>query len=180
MNKIKGTDIVSIRKLFSERGKDDERAFIATLSPELWNLYQTALYATWSSVELQILLYEKAAHYLFPNDQKKMYKLGRAMAEKSYGGVYKFFLKIPSVSMILNISAKVWNTYFDTGKGKIETISKNTIYFVVQDFPGLPAAMGDAVSGNITMLMEYAGAKNCEVMHIAGDPNYWKWLVKWK
>lgn len=178
--KIKGTDIVALRKIFTDQGAAAEKAFLDSLAPELRDLYQATLHSTWSPVDLQTRLYEQAALTLYREADDRMYRLGRAMADRSYSGVYKFFLKIPSVEMVIGTAAKVWGTYFDTGQASVEKSADKEIFFVVKHYPELPAPMREVIGGNISSIMEYAGAKNVRVEHLHDHPLDWRWRVKWE
>ncbi|MEW6516117.1 MAG: DUF2378 family protein [candidate division FCPU426 bacterium] len=180
MGSIKGTDIVALRKLFAEQGQAVEGAFLDGLPPELRSMYQATLYSTWSPVDQQTRLYEKAAESLFPGAPDRMQRLGRAMADKSYSGVYKFFLRIPSIPIVVSLAAKVWGTYFDTGQATAEKTGNQEILFAVKRFPDLPPAMREVISGNICSIMEYAGAKNVRVQHVPDNPQEWRWRIKWE
>ncbi len=40
--------------------------------------------------------------------------------------------------------------------------------------------MREVISGNVSSILEYAGAKNVKVQHISANPMEWRWLVKWE
>ncbi len=138
MANTKGTDVVALRKIFRERGEDEEKIFLVALDAELTEFYLNIIHTTMTPVGKQTALYVKAAETLFPGDAGKMHKLGRAMADKSYSSVYKFFLKIPSVQIVVGMAAKVWGTYFDTGKALTEKAGDREIFFIVKNYPDCP------------------------------------------
>lgn len=180
MSRTKGTDVVALRALCKERGREFEAALVASLPPELAKLYQESLAFNWNPVEAQTRLYEAAAEALYPGEPERMMRLGREMARRSYSGVYKVLLRLPSTQFVIGQAAKLWVTYFEQGKGVIIDPRDRTATFAVLDYPDLPAGMRQIVRGNITAVTEMTGVKNIRVAHLDADPMAWKWVVTWE
>lgn len=120
MVNTKNTDLVGLREILRAHGPSSEPTVLARVSPQAKQLYETALAFQWSPLPLQMEAFVAAADVLFPGDSEAAYRLGRALAEKAYGGVYKAFLRIPSTSFVLSRGVHVWGSYYDTGTPSIE------------------------------------------------------------
>lgn len=177
MSKTKGTDVAALRRLIQEKGPGSEAAFVASLTPELAGLYRDILPFTWTPVEKQTELYAAAAAALFPGHPEPMRELGRAMAQQTFSGIYKIFLRIPSMSFILSRVAQMWQTYYDTGEACVEDFTGKSGALVVRNFPDLPRRMREVVCGHLQVLVEATGAKHVRVVLNDRDPNAWRWEV---
>jgi hypothetical protein len=165
--KTKGTDVVALRQIFKERGSTAEQAFLARLAPDLLDLYQRSLAFVWNDVDQQTAVYRAAAEVLYPGDAEGLKQLGWEMARRSYHGVYKVLLRLPSTQFVMSQAA----TVEDAGRGHAT--------FILQDYPELAADMRQIVRGNITAAAETTGARNVRVFHVDRDPQAWKWVIQW-
>ena len=180
MPKIKGSDVVALKKLFSKSGGDVESKFLSTLSEDDAKAYKTIVATTWTEVEVQARLYEAAGKTLFPGDPNAVVKLHQKLAEQSYSGIYSAFLAIPKASFVFKRAASVWTTYYDKGVASIENITDSSMDFVVRGFPELPKALRDATTGHISVLLGKTGLKNLQVRHASTNPQQWVWNTTWK
>ncbi len=180
MAKIKGSDIVTLKKLFSKNGGDAEKKFLSCLLEDDSNSYKQIVATSWTDINVQARIYEAAAKALFPGEQNPVVKLHQKLAEQSYSGIYSVFLAIPKPSYVFKRAASVWSTYYDTGVASIENITDSSMDFVVRDFPDLPQAMRDATTGHITVLLGKTGLKNLEVKHDGSNPQKWSWHTQWR
>jgi hypothetical protein len=180
MPNTKGTDVVSLRKIFQGRGQTAEGEFLAQLSPELKKYYQTVMHATWSSVEQQTELYEIAARVLFPNTQDALVQLGRAVAGITFNSVYRFFLKIPTVGFVVSHAPSIWHKYYDTGEAVIENLTKTSCDLIVKDFPSLPRSMRELTCGHLAVILEIIGVEDIQITLHDENPQAWRWHTRWK
>jgi hypothetical protein len=180
MAKIKGTDVVSLRKYFATRPDDVQRRFRELLSQEAAGLFDTALSTTWSPVELQSEMYEAAAQALHPNKPNGVAILFHDIAAVSYSGIYRVFLRMPTLAFLISRAAAVWKSYFDTGEACGENAAAKSVDFVVRNFPSLPPAMQQATAGHLQFLVENAGAVQPTVHVVETEPSCWRWQVRWK
>jgi hypothetical protein len=180
MPKIKGTDITVLRKLIQKQGDNYEKCFLELLEPQLLNLYKNTLSTTWVTEELHTQLYEVAADFLLPEHPEKMVELAKTVAKDSYQGIYRFFLRIPTVPFLVKKAANIWYTYHDTGKAGASKIEKKKVQFFVKDFPDLPRGMRLLTNGHILALLELAGFKQVSVTNDDSDPTNWKWYISWE
>lgn len=179
MAKQKGTNIVALRKLFRDKDPVIEKEFLEQLSPELQRIYKNAVATTMTDVEKQTEIYQAAALILFPIDSNPLYRLGLEIADRSYRGIYKLFLRIPTPSFIITKAAMIWGTYYDKGKGSVEHITKNSGHFVLRDIPELPNPALAYIAGHSVKLLELAGAKNVQLEIDDHDSNCWRFIITW-
>ncbi len=179
MYRTKGTDVVALRQIFKERGGEAERAFLAKLAPAQAELYQRSLAFIWNDVDQQTAVYHAAAEVLYPGEAEGLKRLGWEMARRSYRGVYRVLLRLPSTQFVMSQAAKLWSTYFERGRAAVEDAGRGRATFVLYDYPELPADMRQIVRGNITAAAETTGARNVRVLHVDSDPRSWKWVIQW-
>jgi hypothetical protein len=177
MPKTKGTDVMALRKLLQARGPEFEQTFKAALTPELAELYRTILHFTWTPVEAQTALYAAAAAALFPGHPEPMRELGRAMARLTFSGIYKVFLRLPTLAFVMSRTAQMWRTYYDAGEASVEDFTGRSGSLVVRRFPELPRQMREVVCGHLQVLVEATGAKQVRVLLHDQDPEAWRWEI---
>lgn len=178
MSNIKSSSIVILRTVIQKKGEPFENQFLSSLSPELKKVYQSVLNTTWTPEDIQGQIYEKCANALFPHDQDKLISLGKLIAQHSYTGVYRIFIRIPSRQFVLKRWANIWQTYHDDGQPYIETTDRSAT-LIVRDLPMLPKATRLVTCGHILTILEMVNAENGRVQHIDNNPNAWCWRVTW-
>lgn len=179
MAKIKGTDIVGLRKLLKKKGKEVEDAFFAALSENDQLIFKSIVATSWTPVDIQARLYMTAGQTLYPNDLNAVTLLHHELAEQAYSGIYSIFLRIPSLKYIINRVATLWTSYYDKGVAEVKNITDSSLDFFVRGFPELPRTLRDATSGHITILLRKVGLQNVRVNHIETVPDKWHWRVTW-
>jgi hypothetical protein len=180
MSKVKGTDIVILRSILKERGKLIEDQFMARLSPELTQLYGNVLATTWVPIQEIEKLYENAAEVFFPSETDKISHLARMLAEKSFGGIYKAFLRNPTPKSVIEKASIIWNAYHVKGKLGVSVISDHGATLLVSDYPELSPIIRKVFNGQLAALLDLAGAKNAKIIHLGNNPTAWKWQIVWE
>jgi Protein of unknown function (DUF2378) len=175
MPKTKGTDIGGLKKVLQDRGM--EASFLSKLTPELAKLYRDILPFSWTPVERQTEIYVAAAATLFPEKSEPMRELGRALAQHTYSGIYKIFLRIPSTEFVMSRTAQLWQTYYDSGEAVVENFTGHHGTLVVRKFPELPRKMREVICGHLEVLVEATGSKRVTVQLQDQDPNAWRWEI---
>ncbi len=179
MSRIKGTDVASLRTLIREKGPETEQRLLALLTPSLRQLYLETTPVTWNPVEAQAELYELAAVVLFPGQPAPIMHMLMELARMSYSGIYKVFVRIPTVEFIAQRAASVWGKYYDTGEARIENATKTSLDFVVRKFPELPHALREATTGHLFTMLEMTRVREPKVTSPAHTPDAWVWHVTW-
>jgi uncharacterized protein (TIGR02265 family) len=179
MAMVKCSDVVALRKLFKDEGKETEDRFLSKLPPNLIDMYQKVMATDWVAIPDQMKIYQAAAETVFPDSDNNMRDLGKALAERTYTGVYRVFLRIPTVPFVANRAAQIWRTFYDTGNMRVENQTGKSLDLVLADFPELPKPMRAMAGGHMTLLLEMTGAKDISIQQIDADCTAWRWHVEW-
>jgi hypothetical protein len=179
MARIKGTDLVSLKKLLKTKVKAVEEKFLGSLSENDLQTFKTVIATSWTPVEVQARIYLAAAHALYPRQINAVEQLHHELAHQTYSGIYSIFLKIPSLKFIISRVAALWTTYYDKGTAEVENLTRTSLDFIVRDFPDLPKELRDATTGHIGYLLKKIGNRNVRVKHIDTLPHMWQWHVTW-
>lgn len=180
MARVKGTDVVGLRKIFADRGSQLENTFKDRLTPEQLQLYTRLLPSTWTPIDDWLGLLTIATDVLFPHDREPWVSLGKSLAEQSYGSVYRVFLRVPTVKFVISRGAAIWNTYYDTGTVRATSTGPKLIELAVDDFPELPLEFREAARGHILVLLELTGAQPIAVRPDYTNPRSWRWEIEWR
>jgi hypothetical protein len=178
MLKTKGTDIVIIRKVLKTEKKAD--LFIRKLSPELREVYNRIITSTWYSVEHATKLFDAAAEVFFPDEPDQFQSLGKMMAHETFSGVYRIFLKIPTLHFILQRVSNVWKMYFNCGKARVEKKGKCKLLFIVEQFPEMPRNMRKICEGYFAEVLDIVGIQGYKIVHYEDNAKQWRWSIEWK
>ena len=134
MANVKASDIVIIREMLKVKGDDSINTMASSLTPEVLKTFQTALSLNWVPLEVEAEIIQAAARLLFPKDPRPIYKLGYTVAGKQFTGIYKFFLRIPSIGFVIKNITATFNTLMDEGSIRIDTITSNSRMIVIVFF----------------------------------------------
>ncbi len=180
MPNIKGTSIVNLRNYFKKQPPEKEKELLGRLSPELQKIYLTAVTTSWTPEELQGEFYTACADIIFPNDIEPLVSLGKLIAEYTYHGVYKIFLRIPKMDFVIKRWPAIWQVHHDSGKPFYENYRDGHIELVVTGLPVLPKSTRYVICGHMLKITELVGIKSCQVVHEDRNPDAWRWLLSWK
>ena len=179
MPRVKGTDVASLRNYIKGKGPEAERELLDRLPVALRRVYLETSPLTWNPVEEQGELYEVAASYLFPDQAEPIVEMHKVLARMSYSGIYRVFVRIPTVDFIAKRAASVWRSYYDSGEASTENATGTSLDFVVRHFPGLPRALREATTGHLAALLELTRAKSPAIAPPPHDPEAWVWHITW-
>ena len=180
MANVKASDIVIIRDILKAKGDEYLNTMHSSLPPDVLKTFQTALSITWIPLEVEAEIIQAASRLLFPTDPRPIYKLGHTVAGKQFTGIYKFFLRIPSIGFIIRNASATFNTMNDKGTVRIDELTSSSRMFVISDLPELTAVQREYICGVVSCVLELAGAKNIKMAKIENDPNEWKWKISWE
>jgi len=179
MANVKATDIVIIREMLKEKGDDFIKTMNSSLKPEVLKTFQTALSINWIPLEVEAEILQAAARLFFPKDPRPIFKLGYTVSGKQFTGIYKFFLRIPSVSFIIKNATATWNTMNDKGTVRVDELTSNSGVVVLSDLPELSAVQREYICGVLSCIVGLTGVKNVKVDKVEITPNEWKWKISW-
>jgi len=181
MAKIKGSGKEIMFRTLQRHGADKKQRFLDEIPAAQRAIVESTLSIRWEEIEtdenhnsLQV-----AAKLLFPNDPKRLRKLGNEMAIYGFSVMYKIFFRLPSLTTLFKKVAAQWAQMYDTGRATVEDIQEHSATLVVRDFPDLPAYLREYLGGFYEGLAKLNGAKNPKVIRDDKDPNVWKWELRW-
>jgi len=180
MPEIKGTDIVLLRKLNKEKDDQLEQTLFAKLSEQARDVYLHAMPISWTPIDIQAQIYEAVAEVMYPGDKNRIFKLHLDLAKRTYTGLYKVFLAIPSVQFVIKRAASIWRTYYNAGETSVENISDKALDFIVTGFPELPFAMRESTNAHIVYLAQATGKKGVAIKRDDSNREKWVWHVSWE
>ena len=102
------------------------------------------------------------------------------VAGKQFTGIYKLFLRIPSVAFVMKNVSSTYNTLMDTGKVRIDDWLPNGATLVISGLSELTSIQREYISGVVTCILELAGAKNLYIVKVENNPQEWKWKISWQ
>jgi hypothetical protein len=179
MNKVKATNTLTLKKILGKQHPDMEAKLRADLSPEQLNIYEYSTVSTWITDLEEKGILEIGARLLFPNHTKAMVQLGRALALETMSGLYSVFLRIPSVSFVMQRTANMWRLFNAAGNARTEDLGPGRAAMTVTEAPDFQLYQCDLVTGYIQAVLELTGTKNISVVFLGHNPAAWRWEIAW-
>lgn len=181
MNHLKATDIVALRKIVRARGAEMEKVLLDSLSPEAKAGYENALATSWVSQAVEKEIMEACTRQLFPKEIAGLRQLGKLLAQHNLTGIYKVFLRIPTIEFVIKRVADLWKMFFQKGSAKAEIVAPRQGVLAVYDYPELMPYQREVIAGYIHGVLELAGARQVQVSLLPSDAaSAWKWEVTWE
>ena len=177
---LKATGMDFLRKKMRKSGNGAEQALIAELDAEDADLYANALAVSWVDVERAARVYEAAARLLYPGSVDPLVDLGREMARADLTGIYKILLRVATIPMVVERTARLWSTYHRKGSARI--VREGDVKradLIIDGYPDLPEAIRINICGYVQGVLDLTGSKNPQVRHVGGSPEAWRWHVTW-
>ncbi len=177
---VKGTDLVIMKTLITQKGDPSLSVFSNSLTPETQAVFNSLMPTNWVSNKVATEIMEKTAKVFFPGQRDDLEQLGRICADRAFNGIYKAFLRITSLSFLLKRVPLVWNMYHSVGKAEITLADEKTgATLVVKGAPDVSVSNLRLVSGFSMQALEMAGAKNISCQLNTQDPSNWQWVFRW-
>ena len=179
MANVKATDIVIIREMLKAKGDDYTNKMASSLTPEVFKTFQTSLSLSWVPLEVEAEIIQAASRLLYPLDPRPIYRLGYVVSGKQFTGIYKFFLRIPSIGFVIKNASATFNTLMDKGTVRVDGLTSNSRMFFISDLPELTAVQREYICGVLSCIVGLTGVKNVKVDKGENPPNEWKWKISW-
>lgn len=179
MNKVKATNSLTLKKILAKQHPDLEKKLHTGLSTEVQSIYDYATVSTWITDAQEKEILERGAGLLFPDHSQAMVDLGRQLALETMGGLYRVFLRIPSVSFIIKRTANLWRLFNASGNAQAEESGPGVAAIIITEATHLQKYQCDLVTGYIRAVLELTQAKNVSVIFAGGNPEAWRWDITW-
>jgi uncharacterized protein (TIGR02265 family) len=179
MSNVKAIDLLIIKKMLMTRDSDYEKKLSMVVQPETLKQFQNVLAFQWFPIEREAEIISAAAQILFPNDERAVFRLGFEVAKAQFTGIYKIFIKIPSIEFVVKNVSKTWNTMNDQGEARVENLTDHSGTLVVSGISEMSGCQREYICGLLTCVLELTGVKNIHIIKIETDSQQWKWKLSW-
>jgi len=177
MNEVKASDVVASRKMVVERNREAD--LFKRLSPAAKTIFQTALSSTWIGFREEEEILTAVAETLFADAANPLHDLGRAIADANLKGIYKAFLRIPSIAFVADRAPSLWAFMSKKGKLLTEMTGDRSVRVTITHYSDLPRYQIDYIAGYLEHVVVLMGKSGVRVTSIADDPQAWRWDVRW-
>ena len=174
VDQTKGNDIMTLRNMMRELEPEKQKIFLAAIGPEARKLFETSMAIQWIALDLEREILAAAAAVLYPKDPRGVRRLAKQIANRSFGTIYKIFLRLPSIAFLVKRSSSIWKLFYRQGQATVEDFSGNRGTLVVRAFPGLSAVHRQYLCGFFEAILETNGAKHVHVELDESDPDAWR------
>lgn len=169
--KVKGVAFRTIGLCFAElRGAEARDKAIELMPRELADgyRYHTLLASSWYPIGLYRAAF-RAFRAVRGDGPELARAIGKLAARHDMSGVHKQILaKLISPQVLLGMSQRVFNTYYDTGKFEIIESRRGFAHCRFRDCHGFDENMWAEVAGSCESLLEIAGAENVRLRVTSG------------
>ncbi|MBN1596155.1 hypothetical protein JW933_09540 [candidate division FCPU426 bacterium] len=179
-NKVKGSDVLAVKKILREKGEVIESRMLNILKPEAQRIYKEAVPTSWIPQNEESEIFCAAAEALFPGREDGIQELGRLIAKYTMSTIYKAFLRIPTVDFIIDRAGYLWDMNMGKGKTAIERHGEKQGVFKVTEYPELLPVQGKEIAGYICGILDMTRAKNPQVTFQGNNPAQWEWHIRWE
>ena len=180
MHNVKASDLITLRRSLAETQPLVLEEIRGRMEPELRAVLDRTVASSWLPEPQIRVIFDHVSKVLFPGMRAPHALLGRHMALKSYRGVYRVFLSIPSTNYVMKQAASMWASYHSTGKAGMEDVTANGAVLVVRGAEAISRTVIDVITGHIMALAELTGAKDPLVAANMDDPAALRWSMRWK
>jgi hypothetical protein len=175
MARVKGTAVQSSLRYVRERfGEEDLEAVLAALPAAEGAGLAEVLASSWHPMEAFLRFMQEAKRQLGPREPDVVRAMGRASCDYGVTGVYKVFFKLGSPEFIISRAARVFSSYYDTGRLTVPESRDRRAVAEVADLEGGAPEFCERMLGWMERTLELAGAKHLRSAHSRcvhrGDP----------
>jgi hypothetical protein len=172
---VKGTAVVASVRYLTERFGEDALKRVFRFLPEEDRrvLEQGLLASSWYPMPLFLRFMQEAEQQLRAQEPEVIRQMGAASADYGIKGVYKIFFKVGSPEFIISRAARVFSSYYDTGRIDVVEAARGRAVLDLTGFLGAPQFC-DRIRGWMERTVSLAGARNLRSEHSQcvhrGDP----------
>lgn len=177
----KGSGIHFLRTQIQTKVIASEPAFLEKLTPEEVDIYHKALPVNWFPTENYTSIISKGMEFLYPGNPDALKAFGEALGDEYMNRVYKFLVRMTSISFLMSMVAKIWSMFQKRGLVTSETLPDQTGgVVVVRDFKEMLPEYRQIVMGYIICCVKIMKVKNIEIHEEFCENDVWKFVAKWE
>ena len=175
MAQVKGTAVLSSLRYVRERfGEEPLALVLAALPAEDAALCGGVLASSWYPMPAFLRFMQEAERQLGAQEPNLVLEMGRASCDYGITGVYKIFFKVGSPEFIIRRAARVFSSYYDTGRLEVVESEDGRCVVELRGLEGSARQFCERIYGWAQRTLELAGAKNLRSGHSScvhrGDP----------
>ncbi len=170
----------AIKKIIQEKSNLDWQAFMQARSPQVREMFDDGSMNSWIEFAVETEVFEAAARLLYPEDKQALRRLGAEVAQRHFTGIYKIFLRIPSVGFVVKRASQIYKTLYDAGDAGVEDLKETSCILTATGLESLSHVQHEYICGFLTRVVELTGVKNVQVTHDASNPHVWRWMITWE
>lgn len=175
----KGSGVVFMRSFLQSRGAEIEERFLSVLTDAERQYYKTTLEFHWIPIEIINRFFEVAAPLSYPGRPDGVRRIGREMAFDHLRGVYRIVLRVITMDIVIEKSARLWSTYHKGGIAKHQWLGPKLLQFSIYDYPELPETFRECCCGYFAGVFELCGVKDIRVSRYTDERRTWHFRLSW-
>jgi hypothetical protein len=166
MARVKGTAVLSSLRYVRERfGEESLERVLAALPTGDALLRGGLLASSWYPMPALLRFMQEAERQLGAQEPNLVLNMGRASCDYGVTGVYKVFFKVGSPEFIIGRAARVFSSYYDTGKIEVVASRDGHAAVEVSGLEGSAPQFCERIYGWMQRTLELAGARNLRSSH---------------
>jgi hypothetical protein len=175
MARVKGTAVQSSLRYVRERfGEEALQAVLAALPAAHAAAVSDVLASSWHPMESFLRFMQEAKRQLGGGEPDVVRNMGRASCDYGLTGVYRVFFKLGSPEFIISRGARVFSSYYDSGRLTVPESRDGRAVAEVASLEGGAPEFCERMLGWMERTLELAGAKGLRSAHSLcvhrGDP----------
>ncbi len=182
---VKGTGVVVVPEYVRRKhGEGACARWLGSLPESSRVLLQgTIRLSDWFPVkEAYLVPTEAACRLFFRNENKGARELGRFSADFALGGVYRMFLRLPSIKFFIGRSANMLSTYFRPGDCQEVSMEDGRAVVHITKLPESHRLIENRIAGWLERALEIHGCREAAVditQSLAGGDRVTEIVMAW-
>ena len=185
MGNIRGQSILSLvkylRNNFGEEGYKKALDTLELMDREVFKGRLTPM--GWYPAGAFVNMMEAAESIFGTGDYKLCEKIGNFSAEESFSGIYRIFIELSDVSIILGKAPLAWRIINDTGNLEMLEVTGTSAICRIKGYDYPKKAFCSELGGYFSRVLDLVGARNVKVeekrCRMSGA-EYCEYEVKWE
>ncbi len=126
---------------------------------------------------------EAACRMFFADQTAGARELGRFSADYALGGVYRMFLRLPSVRFFIERSTHMLSTYLRPCSSRVTQVGDGRAVVQITELPGITDLTEQRIAGWMQRALEIHGCQEVKVEindSLAGGGPYTEFVITWR